>query len=118
MFCSGSGTDKHSRGRKTKDRPSICRQPLLILISTWPREVEEVLAKHEMHSGGCGDWNLRTLFPARAVKAFVVKKAGARLIEQELIDFCRDSDRRLQGDARSGVYRCLAARSIRQGAQA
>ena len=25
-----------------------------------------------------------------AVKAFVVKKAGARLIEQELIDFCRD----------------------------
>jgi hypothetical protein len=52
------------------------------------------------------------------VKAFVVKKAGARLIEQELIDFCRDSDRRLQGDARSGVYRCLAARSIRQGAQA
>ena len=25
-----------------------------------------------------------------AVKAFVVKKAGERLIEQELIDFCRD----------------------------
>ena len=25
-----------------------------------------------------------------AVKAFVVKKAGARLIKQELIDFCRD----------------------------
>ena len=24
------------------------------------------------------------------MKAFVVKKAGARLIEQELIDFCRD----------------------------
>src|SRR5262249_22307678 len=35
------------RTKDEKDRPSICRQPLPILISTWPREVEEVLAKHE-----------------------------------------------------------------------
>gem|GEM_PF-1608772 len=74
---------------RRKDRPSICRQPLPILISTWPREVEEVLAKHE---GIVEAAVIRIPDPVsgKAVKAFVVKKAGARLIEQELIDFCRD----------------------------
>src|SRR5262245_15377559 len=49
---------------RRKDRPSICRQPLPILISTWPREVEEVFAKH----GGIVEAaaiESRTLFPAR-----------------------------------------------------
>jgi len=32
---------------RRKDRPSICRQPWPILISTWPREVEEVLPQAE-----------------------------------------------------------------------
>ena len=74
---------------RRKDRSSICRQPLPIFISTWPREVEEVLAKHE---GIVEAAVIRIPDPVsgKAVKAFVVKKAGARLIEQELIDFCRD----------------------------
>jgi len=73
---------------RRKDRPSICRQPLPILISTWPREVEEVLAKHEgIEAAVIG---IPDPVSGEAVKAFVVKKAGTRLIEQERIDFCRD----------------------------
>src|SRR5215475_1002299 len=71
---------------RRKDRPSICRQPLPILISTWPREVEEILAKHEgiVEAAVIGNSNPVS---GEAVKAFVVKKAGARPIKQELIDF-------------------------------
>ena len=87
MFCSGSG--KHSRGRKTKRSALNCRQPLPILISTWPREVEEVLAKHEGIVEAAVIGIPDPVF-GEAVKAFVVKKAGERLIEQELIDVCRD----------------------------
>src|SRR5262245_4620401 len=81
-----TSTAEDARG---KDRRSICRQPLTTLISTWPREVEEVLAKHE----GIAEAvviGIPNPVSGEAVKAFVVKKAGARLIERELIDFCRD----------------------------
>jgi long-chain acyl-CoA synthetase len=58
-------------------------------FKVWPREVEEVLAKHEgvVEAAVIG---IPDPVSGEAVKAFVVKKAGARLTEKEVIDFCRD----------------------------
>jgi hypothetical protein len=64
MFCSGSGTNKHSRGRKTKRSALNLPAALADINIHWPREVEEVLAKHE----GIVEAAViesRTLFPAR-----------------------------------------------------
>src|SRR5262245_62819017 len=102
---------------RRKDRPLICRQPWPILISTWPREVEEVLSKHEgiVEAAVIG---IPDPVSSEAVKAFVVKKSRRAPDRTGAYRFLPRSDRRLQGAAGSGVYRCLAAQSIRQGAQA
>src|SRR5215472_14869364 len=85
--CSAQVQAQTSRAEdaRRKDRSSICWQPWPIFISTWPREVEEVLAKHEgiVEAAVIG---IPDPVSGEAVKAFVVKKAGERLIEQELID--------------------------------
>ncbi|MGH7926293.1 MAG: long-chain-fatty-acid--CoA ligase [Candidatus Binatia bacterium] len=58
-------------------------------FKVWPREVEEVLSRHdgilEVAIIGIPD-----PLSGEAVKAFVVLKKGAQLTEKEVIDFCRD----------------------------
>jgi long-chain acyl-CoA synthetase len=58
-------------------------------FKVWPREVEELCAKHPAVSEaaviGIPDPD-----SGEAVKAFSVLKAGAQVTEQDLIDFCRD----------------------------
>jgi long-chain acyl-CoA synthetase len=58
-------------------------------FKVWPREVEELLAKHDgvVEAAVIG---VPDPVSGEAVKAFVVKKEGARLTEQEVIAFCRD----------------------------
>jgi len=58
-------------------------------FQVWPREVEEVLAKHpavaEVGVTGVADAS-----KGEAVKAWVVLRAGATVTEQELRAFCRE----------------------------
>jgi long-chain acyl-CoA synthetase len=58
-------------------------------FKVWPREVEELFMKHagvsEVAVIGTPDAE-----SGEAVKAFTVLKAGMRVTEQELIDFCRN----------------------------
>jgi long-chain acyl-CoA synthetase len=58
-------------------------------FKVWPREVEELLAKHDsvVEAAVIG---VPDPVSGEAVKAFVVKKDGPRLTEQEVIAFCRD----------------------------
>jgi long-chain acyl-CoA synthetase len=57
-------------------------------FKVWPREVEEILSGHPavVESAVIG---IPDPIAGEAVKAFVVKKAGAQVTEQEIIDFCR-----------------------------
>jgi long-chain acyl-CoA synthetase len=58
-------------------------------FKVWPREVEEVLSKHNavIEAAVIG---IPDPISGEAVKAFVVLKKGAQLAEKEIIDFCRD----------------------------
>jgi long-chain acyl-CoA synthetase len=58
-------------------------------FKVWPREVEEVLSKHDgiMEAAVIG---IPDPISGEAVKAFVVLKKGAQVKEKEVIDFCRD----------------------------
>src|SRR5919106_3192009 len=58
-------------------------------FKVWPREVEELLAKHDgvVETAVIG---IPDPVSGEAVKAFVVKKEGAGLTEPEVIAFCRD----------------------------
>ena len=58
-------------------------------FKVWPREVEEVLSKHEgiVEAAVIG---IPDPLAGEAVKAFVVLNKGAQLTEKDIIDFCRD----------------------------
>ena len=76
--CSAQVQAQTSRAEdaRRKDRSSICWQPWPIFISTWPREVEEVLAKHEGIVEAAVIGIPDPVF-GEAVKAFVVKKQAS-----------------------------------------
>jgi long-chain acyl-CoA synthetase len=58
-------------------------------FKVWPREIEEVLAKHDGLSEAAVI-GIPDAVSGEAVKAFVVIKTGARITEQDLIDYCRE----------------------------
>ncbi len=58
-------------------------------FKVWPREVEEVLSKHDAVTEAAVI-GIPDPISGEAVKAFVVLKEGAQLAEKEVIDFCRD----------------------------
>lgn len=58
-------------------------------FKVWPREVEEVLSKLDGLSEAAVI-GIPDPISGEAVKAFAVIKEGARLTEQEVIDYCRD----------------------------
>ncbi len=55
----------------------------------WPREVEEVLAKHD-GLAEAAVIGVPDAVSGEAVKAYVVMRAGVQLTEKNIIDFCRD----------------------------
>ncbi|MBI1842522.1 MAG: long-chain fatty acid--CoA ligase, partial [Verrucomicrobia bacterium] len=69
----------------------VDRKKDLILVggfNVYPREVEEVLFKHPaiQEAGVVG---VADAYRGESVKAFVVRKPGASLAEEEVIEYCR-----------------------------
>jgi long-chain acyl-CoA synthetase len=58
-------------------------------FKVWPREVEEVLAKHD-ELAEAAVIGIPDPISGEAVKAFAVKKPAARISEQDVIDYCRE----------------------------
>ncbi|HEX2228500.1 MAG TPA: long-chain fatty acid--CoA ligase [Candidatus Binatia bacterium] len=58
-------------------------------FKVWPREVEEVLSKHDdvVEAAVIG---IPDPLSGEAVKAFIVRRKGAQLTEKEAISFCRE----------------------------
>jgi long-chain acyl-CoA synthetase len=58
-------------------------------FKVWPREVEEVLSKHD-ELAEAAVIGIPDPISGEAVKAFAVRKPAARITEQDVIDYCRE----------------------------